>query len=291
MPHGRPYAAVAGAMDMTIRSLLVSASNDSGRDARLALACDLAAAFDARLVGIGACALEPVPTDPFWAGGMTGELLGLYRDMADNDVSEAHERFKAITAACGIESDWIGMIDYPAGVVNAAARAADLILVAAANDKTPFRAPDPVEVIVGAGRPVLIVPVVPFASPLGRPAVIAWEDSRESRLAAAAAVPLLQKASRVHVLTVCSERHADLASAQIADVAAWLERHGLKASPEILLRNETETARRLLDRAVGLDAGLIVAGAYGHMRLTEWILGGVTRSLLAGSGLCLLMAR
>lgn len=276
---------------MTIKSLLVSANKDSGRDVRLKLSCDLAAAFDARLVGIGACALEPVPTDPFGTGAMTGELLSLYQDMAKNDVDEARKRFEEVAAVRAAETRWIGVIDYPALVVNAAARAADLVLVASHGEGAPFRAPDPVEVITGAGRPVLIVPVAPLASPLGRPAVIAWKDSRESRLAAAAALPLLKKASETHVLAVCSDDHADLVSAQLDDVTAWLALHGVKASAEVLLRNETETARRLLDRAVALDAGLIVSGAYGHLRLTEWILGGVTRSLLADSRLCLLMAR
>lgn len=276
---------------MTIKTLLASASNDPGRDARLNLACDLAAAFHARLIGVGACALEPVQTDPFWAGAMTGELLGLYRDMAENEVSEARKGFDAIAAARAVETGWIGMIDHPSAVLNAVARAADLVLVAAPNDGAPFRGPDPVEVITGAGRPVLVVPAAPLASPLHRPAVIAWKDRRESRLAAAAALPLLKKASGTHVLAVCSEDQAEVAAFQVADVAAWLTRHGIEASSEILLRNEVETARRLLDRAVALDAGLIVAGAYGHLRLTEWVLGGVTRSLLADSGLCLLMAR
>ncbi|MCH4267286.1 MAG: universal stress protein [Brevundimonas sp.] len=276
---------------MTIKTLLASASNDPGRDARLDLACDLAAAFHARLLGVGACALEPVPADPFWTGAMTGELLSLYHDMAENDVSEARKGFDTVAAARAIETGWIGMIDHPAAVLNAAARAADLVIVAAPNDSTPFRGPDPVEVITGAGRPVLVVPAAPLASPLGRTAVIAWKDTRESRLAAAAALPLLKKTSRTHVLAVCSEAQAEIVSVQITDVAAWLTRHGVRASPEILLRNEIGTARRLLDRAVALEAGLIVAGAYGHLRLTEWILGGVTQSLLADSSLSLLMAR
>lgn len=276
---------------MTIKTLLVSASNDGGRDARLDLACELAVAFHAHLIGVGACPLEPVPADPFWAGAMTGELLGLYRDMAENDVAESRKAFESVAAARAVETGWIGMIDHPATVLNAAARAADLILVAAPHGGAPSRSPDPAEVIAGAGRPVLVVPAAPLASPLGRPAVIAWKDTRESRLAAAAALPLLKKTSDAHVLGVCSEGQAELVAVQLADVTAWLARHGVKAASEVLLDNETDTARRLLDRAAALDAGLIVAGAYGHLRLTEWILGGVTRSLLAESGVCLLMAR
>ena len=87
------------------------------------------------------------------------------------------------------------------------------------------------------------------------------------------------------------EDEAGMAAAALAEVADWLSRHGVKASSEILVRNDATTARRLLDRAAALEAGLIVSGAYGHMRLTERVLGGVTRSFLDDSPVCLLMAR
>lgn len=276
---------------MTIKSMLVSASEDPGRDARLNLACDLAKAFDALLVGVGASLLEPAPDDAFAVGAMTGELMTLYRDMAENDVRESRARFDAVAAARGVETRWTGMIGYPAAVMTAAARMADLVIVAARSPSAPLRAPDPVDVIVGAGRPVLVVPGQPTAPPFGRPAVLAWKDSRECRLAAASALPLLKAAERTHLLTVCRDEDVEAAAASLADVQAWLGRHGVAASSETLARNATPTGARLLDRAKALGAGLIVSGAYGHLRLTEWVLGGVTRSFLADSPVCLLMAR
>ncbi|AYG94952.1 universal stress protein [Brevundimonas naejangsanensis] len=276
---------------MTIKTMLVSASGDPGRDARLNLACDLAEAFDALLIGAGASLLEPVPDDAFAVGAMTGELMALYRDMAESDVRESRARFDEVAAARGVETRWTGMIGYPAAVVNAAARTADLVIIAARNAGAPLRAPDPVDVIVGAGRAVLLVPSRPTAPPFGRPAVLAWKDSRECRLAAAAALPLLKTAERTHLLTVCRDEDVEAAAASLADVQAWLGRHGVAASSETLARNDTPTGARLLDRAKALGAGLIVSGAYGHLRLTEWVLGGVTRSFLADSPICLLMAR
>jgi nucleotide-binding universal stress UspA family protein len=276
---------------MTIRTLLASASQDPGRDARLNLACDIARAFDARLLGTGSVAPEPLLDDAFAVGAMAGEIFTLYRDIAENEARENRACFDKIVAARGLEARWADETGYPTAVVNAAARAADLVLVAALSPGAPFRAPDPVEVITGAGRPVLIVPTAPVRAPVGAPVVLAWKDSRECRLAAFAALPLLKAASRTHILTVCRDDAADIAAASLAEVEDWLSRHGVKASSEVLVRNETGTARRLLDRSAALEAGLIVSGAYGHMRLTERVLGGVTRSFLADSPVCLLMAR
>ncbi|MNH91539.1 Universal stress protein family protein [compost metagenome] len=276
---------------MTIKTLLVSACDDPGREARLNLACDLAQAFDASLIGAGPCVSEPVADDAFAVGAMTGELTTLYRDKAEADVRESQARFEAVAAARGIAGRWVDAVGHPAAVVNAAARAADLVMVAARSPGAPLRAPDPVDVIVGAGRPVLVVPTQPTAPPVGRAAVLAWKDSRESRLAAAAALPLLQASQQTHVVSVCHEEDAAHAAAVLADVQAWLERHEVPTSSQVLVKDETTTGERLLDYAAGLGAGLIVSGAYGHMRLTEWVLGGVTRSMLTNNATCLLTAR
>lgn len=275
---------------MSIKTLLVSASDDPGRDARLNLACDLAAAFDAHVIGVGASALVPAPVDPYGVDVMTGELQQMYREVAETDVQTSKARFVEVVGARTRNSRWIGAIDDPADVINAAARSADLILVPAHGVGAPARAPNAVEVITGAGRPVLVVPNTPFTTPLDRLAIIAWKDSRESRLAAAAALPLLKKAGEVQVLTVCGEAEREGAEAGLKDVAAWLGRHKVKASTSLIMRNETPTAQRILDHAAPRGAGLIVSGAYGHARLREWVLGGVTRSLLADSHVCLLTA-
>lgn len=276
---------------MTIRTILASASQDPGRDARLGLACDLARAFDARLLGAGSAALQPLSDDAFVVGAMAGEMATLSQDIAENEVRANKACFEAIIAARGLKGRWAGGVGYPAAVLNSTARGADLVMVGASGAGSPFRAPDPVDVILGAGRPVLVVPTATSRAPLGAPAVLAWKDSRECRLAAAAALPLLKAASWTHVLSVSRDEAVENAYASLAEVEEWLAGHGIKASCEVLARNETTTARRLLDRVAGLEAGLIVSGAYGHMRLAEWVLGGVTRSFLADSRVCLLMAR
>ena len=276
---------------MAIKSLLVSASGDPGRDARLNLACDLASAFDAHILGIGASALVSLPIDPYGVNAMSGQLQQLYREMAETDIRTSKARFSEIVGRRAPQSIWLQAIDNPATVINTAAKAADLVLVAAHGVGAPSRAPRAVDVVTGCGRPVLVVPKTPFQSPLDRPAIVAWKDSRESRLAAAAALPLLKKASEVQVVSVCEK--ADVAASEIGReaVIAWLSRHSVRATLSTIVKNQVPAAQRLLDYAAPMGAGLIVAGAYGHTRLTEWVLGGVTRSLMSDSHVCVLTAQ
>ena len=276
---------------MSIRTLLVSASQDPGRETRLNIACDIARAFDAEIIGTGSAAVEQVFDDAFAVGAMSGEIATLYQDIAEHEMRENRASFDALTAARGLRARWAGSAGYPAAIITQTARAADLVLVAAHSPGVPFRAPDPVDVITGAGRPVLVVPSTPLRASVGAPALLAWKDSRECRQAAAAALPLLRAAAHTHVLSVCRAENATVVSAALAEVEAWLSRHGVAASSQVLVRNDKPAALRLLSSAAALEAGLIVSGAYGHMRLTEWALGGVTRSLLLDSPVCMLMAR
>jgi nucleotide-binding universal stress UspA family protein len=120
--------------------------------------------------------------------------------------------------------------------------------------------------------------------------VIAWKDSRESQRAATAALPLLRHASTVHVLEICGADDAELARARTADVVAWLGRHGVVAENHVQSPGETTVAQDIIGFANSRGAGLIVSGGYGHARLREWALGGVTQELLASAPVCVLLS-
>jgi nucleotide-binding universal stress UspA family protein len=105
------------------------------------------------------------------------------------------------------------------------------------------------------------------------------------------ALPLLAAAKDV-TITVVPEKQGDRAEilAQVADVAAWLRGHGIVAST--VVPEKTGDAIAQLDKvAADIEAGAVIAGAYGHSRLREWILGGVTRHLATGSRRCAILSR
>jgi nucleotide-binding universal stress UspA family protein len=123
-----------------------------------------------------------------------------------------------------------------------------------------------------------------------RTILVAWVDSRQSARAVAEAMPLIAQASQVHVVTVREQAHGRMGGAEVlADITAHLTRCGASVTANAL-QTETTPADALLDEARRISADLIVAGAYGHSRFREWVLGGVTADLLTSSPLPLLLA-
>ena len=111
--------------------------------------------------------------------------------------------------------------------------------------------------------------------------LIAWKDSRESRRAVADALPFLEKADEVMVLGVGSGEDTDNLQFETKDVSDWLARHGVKACrPTVAAATGDRVEAEILAHIDDFDADLVVAGGYGHSRATEWVLGGVTRTLL-----------
>lgn len=272
---------------MTCPSLLVYVDEGDESDARVELACDLAVSFDALLIGLSASLPQPPMLAPI--AGM-GEVLAVYRETAESEVERAGARFREITDARSVRAEWRAGLDSPGRMLAGDARAADLIIIAQKARGAPFRAPDPGDVILTAGRPVLVVPPVRARSPVGEPVLVAWKDTRESRQAVAEALPLLRMASRVDVIEVAAAPDMALAGTRTADVCQFLKRHQIEATPTPLADNGDPTTVRILAEASRRKAGLVIAGGYGHGRIRQWMLGGVTRSLLNHSDVCVLMA-
>lgn len=275
---------------MTYASLLVAVDDGPESDSRLELACDLANAFGARLIGQCVGSIAPPLYDPMSGGAMVGELFTLYRDMAEAEVAAARSRFEEIVRARDVQADWRGHVGFPGEACSRAARAADLVILGGRNPRAPYHAPDVADVLMGCGRPVLVTPPTRLRNPVGEPALVAWKDCREARLALAAAIPLLQRARGVTLYSICATEETETVKAEQADVIRYLARHEITAEAVTAGRVETPASRQILDEALARQAGLIVAGGYGHARLREWALGGVTRDLINDSPICLCLA-
>ena len=137
--------------------------------------------------------------------------------------------------------------------------------------------------VLASGRPVLVVPYVGTYPRVGDRVMIAWDASREAARAVADALPLLQAAQQVITLSANpdsggrSDRHGDLPG---ADIARHLARHGVRVEAQRLSAKEISIADMLLNRIADEGIDLLVMGAYGHARVREIWLGGVTRRLM-----------
>jgi nucleotide-binding universal stress UspA family protein len=136
-------------------------------------------------------------------------------------------------------------------------------------------------VIMGSGRPVLLVPYALDFAGCGRRALIAWNGTRESARAAFDAVPLLKSAESVTISWVDPQKALDTpGSLPGAELANALARHGIKATAEGFPTAGLTAGEALKTRLADLGADLLVMGAYGHTRVREFVFGGATRFIL-----------
>lgn len=261
----------------TFSTLLVHAEPGQASTHRVESAARLARDLDALLIGLGAETFEPLPTgDPFM-GYAAGEWVVLVQEQLHKHIAASEAAFRRDAAGATLE--WRTAEDYPHRALVRLARAADLIVMSPRSRAGKACSADPADVVMAAGRPVLIVPE--GRSHLrGEAVVVAWKDTRECRRAIADAMPFLQRADDVIVQAVVKPDGADAAAFETADVVANLKRHGIDARP-VVTQTSPEGVTREIERVARANgADLIVCGAYGHTRLREWALGGVTDDLI-----------
>jgi nucleotide-binding universal stress UspA family protein len=271
---------------MTYSTLMVQLELGQPNTDVLRIAADLAHRFDAAVIGIAGCQpMQMVVGD----GYICGDLIAENDQLVVTEMAAAEEQFRTALAGCTGALSWRGsrscssIADY----VARAARAADLIVVGTASDAADAqRRLNLDDLVMQAGRPLLVVP--PAATPLQR-VMIGWTDTRETRRAVADALPLLKMASQVVVAELDPDGEQDAAHTRLDDVCAWLRRHGVDATTVAVVSHGDE-AKQLQSLADEQRADVIVAGAFGHSRLLEWVLGGVTRSLLVPVGRCSLLS-
>jgi len=149
----------------------------------------------------------------------------------------------------------------------------------------------PEVVALKSGRPVIVIPRSGTFDSFGETITVAWDGRREAARAVFDALPLLQKAKRVRVVTV-SESDEKRRSNEVpgADIAVALDRHGVRVETAVCTDGASGAGRALLADASTNKSDLVVMGAYGHSRLREFVLGGATRHVLQNATVPVLMS-
>ena len=202
------------------------------------------------------------------------------RERADTAASDFVERARAAGVA---SHEARVVVDEPLDAIVRHANCSDLLVVG----QTDRRAsPDgvawdfPQQAVLRAGCPVLVVPHAGTFAAVGERVLIAWKGTREAVRAVRDALPILRTAQQVVLIEVADDAPpTDAQRIALLEVQAWLNRHGVES--EVRLESGADAAGDvLLSRAADFESDLIVMGAYGHSRVREWVLGGVTRHLL-----------
>ena len=277
---------------MTYATLMVHLEFGGSNAGLLHIAADLAERCHASVIGIGVCQpLQPVSSNMGdWY--ISGDVVEFDREEIDREDKAAEAEFRDAMKYRAKDVEWRSALTFDtlSGYLAMQSRCADLIITGVSPSAlaNASRHSDTTNLILQAGRPVLIVPKGGDKLRLER-IVIGWKDTREARRAAFDALPLLKWATHVAVVEIAAEPDLTSARARLADVAGWLERHGVAASP-VAARSNGADAAELNEIVQRQGADLIVAGAYGHNRLREWVLGGVTRDLLLRADRCVLVS-
>jgi nucleotide-binding universal stress UspA family protein len=288
----------------SLRNLVVHVNDEQTSRHAVELASLLATELQAKLT------LVLVAT-PVHAGvGLTAETASLAQQLDQaqrTSLLGIGERFAAdVQQRLGLSVELQLESGDPVTALVAQTRTADLLITAQRNsaDEGGLATHQAARLLIGAACPVLAVPFIGLhegessktsEKPLRR-ALVAWSDTRESARAVRDALPLLARAVHVELVSFSNgdQTHVALQQASIKRVAAYLGQHGIQAVTTVLTQGEPSLGERmrrgwvpdvavaeaLLSHAADVNADFMVMGGYGHSRLWELVLGGVTRTML-----------
>jgi nucleotide-binding universal stress UspA family protein len=278
-------------LEMTIATVMVSLALGQTNEARLEIAGQLAERFGAGIVGIAAAQFAPPLY--FTDGQYAQDLIDRGEAEIKKRLLELETQFRQATKNRAAILGWRSALDFPARFILQQARCADIIVDGGRSPAASeaFALASPKDLVMQTGRPLLVVPDTANWLDL-RSVLVAWKNTPEARRAIADAVPLLQKAKDVTVAEILEQGGSRADAEQgVKDIVAWLSRHGVSAAPRVSENNQNHGATVQLDEiASEVGAGLIVAGAYGHSRFRELIVGGMTQHLVTQNLRCVLLS-
>ena len=277
---------------MGFKDLLVVLDASPASQTRLTLAASLALRFSSHLIG-----LHPSSTamDSYMSGSFDSTLLdaAMREHLSRLEARSAQVRsaFDRMVQTTGLSAEWRVARGFPGPDTALHARYVDLAIVGQRRPQDDaLDDPDPADVVMNSGGPVLVVPYVGRFETIERHALVAWNASNQAARAVRDALPLLKQCKAVTVLAVNPRQGGAAHGAEPgADIALHLARHGVTVELSSSVA-AVDPADEILSRASDYGSDLIVMGAYGRPRLRELVLGGVTRSILGQMTVPVLMA-
>lgn len=279
---------------MSPKTILAILDNSKHAPGVVSVAADLAQRFDAHLVGLYVVHAETQ------VHGLQDEWLAERIQRHAKKLNEQAQRSEATLqqytrAVLGRDAEFRRADQDSLSAVTVHARYADMVIMGQRDpDEGGAGVPSAFveRSVLSVGRPVLVVPYFTNAYPaLGSNALVAWSGTRESCRAVHDALPLLQRARNV-VIMAANASKGKLGHGEIpgADLAVYLARHGVNTEVRPVVALDISVGDELLARASDLGSDLLVMGAYGHSRLQELVMGGVTQTIMQHMTLPVIMS-
>jgi nucleotide-binding universal stress UspA family protein len=285
---------------MSIRIILTPMFGDDADAAAAQAAFAVTRRFDAHVQGLFV-RIDPLDTIPIVGEGVSPAVLDDLTKAAqaemDRRASAAKAHFEAARTAAGVavaerppapggaSARWSELTGRRDDVVPRKARVSDLVVFGAQPSDSPELGGAIETTLVAGGRPLLLAPK--GVSTIGERVAIAWNGSAESARALAAALPFIEAAGAVHLLTAETWRTQLEVTDDLADYLAW---RGIVCERRAVAVEDETVGAALLRAASEAGADLLIMGGYGRSRLRELVLGGVTRHVLTHAQLPVLLA-
>jgi nucleotide-binding universal stress UspA family protein len=274
-----------------VKDVVVNLTGGHPQDFAADFAISLAAGFSAHIAGV-AFIYEPIiPGDML--GGIPTDLIEVQREENRKAAEAAVDRFEAAakTAALSAETRVVdASLAGAADLFGRIARRFDIAVVGQARREQGASEELLIEgALFGSGRPVVVVPYTQKEGLKLDRILICWDGSRPAARAIADALPLLGRAKTVDIVVVIGERDK---SGEITgrNMRRHLARHGIETEIKHITASGGVAQNAILAHAAETGATFIVMGGYGHSRLREFILGGVTRGILKSMPVPVLMS-
>ncbi len=274
---------------MAIKTIVVHVTNDEDHAGRIAAAKSLARQHDAFLIAL--YVTRPADQLQHIAGrGVSRAFLDQARESAERHAEEVEAEFTSSCERNSIPFEWIVADGEHLELMAQQAHAADLLIVTRPSDRyleDRLRPRFAEEVIMNTGLPVMVLPPGFKGDWTPKRVLIGWKGTREAVRAVRDSLSILQKADSVLVGTI---RPSEADAVSTIEIRRYLERQGVDCDVIDMQEEDGGTGKTLLSMAAAHDCDLLVTGAYGHSRLREIFVGGVTRTLMRNAQIPLLLS-
>lgn len=244
-------------------------------------AISVANTFDAHLLGV-AFVYDPIIPGTVM-GGIPPQFIESQRIDSEKTARTAVARFEQAAKRAGVSYESLNVSASISGAAERLGRLARRFDVAIVGQPEREKsAPDEVVdegVLFESGRPVIFVPYIQKAVLKLDRVMVCWDGSRAATRAIADSLPFLRKAKKVEIVMVAGKAGKEDEIPGV-DLGQHLARHGLEVDVKRITAPDIDVSSTILSYAADTNADMIVMGGYGHSRLREFILGGVTRSIL-----------
>jgi len=275
---------------MEVKTILVALAAGPSAQTVTHGAVIMARAHQAQLLGVHV--IDILPFAGYLDADTPAEILEMQREKLFADAKQTEATFKQICDEAQVDAQWQCIEGSTHHLLDQYSRYCDLVCVSAptTTEDNFSSLPKGEDLVFSTGRPVLLIPEAFEAAGIGKHVTIAWNGSREAAKAISNAMPILSLADKVSVVCVVDDDCNDAqARSCVEDMGRYLERHGVTAQEQVLDAGNVAPAQYLHDWARVEGSDLLVMGAYGHARIREFILGGVTRWSVRHSTIPVLM--